>query len=69
MKSIIMNPSPYDNNTLVLTIGTIMLGSITHWTANGIAAFCTIIAGTTAAIYNVVKIVEWWEKRKENRKK
>lgn len=57
-------PTNYDGNTALLTIGTVTLGAITHLTANGVAAFFTIAAGATAAIYNAVKIYEWWEKRK-----
>lgn len=65
MRSITMNGQvPYDNNTTLLTIGTVVFGAITHWTANGIAAFFTIAAGATAAIYNIVKIWEWWQKQK-----
>jgi uncharacterized protein YcfJ len=66
MKPITMtNPTPYDNMTTMLTIGTVVFGAITHWTANGIAAFFTIVAGATAAIYNSVKIYEWYQKQKD----
>lgn len=63
-----MNISPF---TLIKswsgTCLTVILGEITRGTASEIAAFITIIVGTLTAVLTFLKIVDWFEKRKEKR--
>lgn len=57
--------NPINHTSTFLTLATIVVGTITHFTANGVAAFFTITAGATATIYNIVKTKEIRDKKKD----
>jgi hypothetical protein len=62
------NITTYDWPHLLYTSFAIILNFIAHTTASDWVAGTAILASVLAAIYNSVKIYEWWEKRRSVRR-
>lgn len=58
---------PYDSKVTIFGGMSVVLGWITQTTANEVAAFVAIAGGFLAAMYNILKIVEWFDNRKHKK--
>lgn len=54
----------YDPLTMILPAISLIFTYLSHITMQGVAGICAIIASLFAAVYNAIKIWEWYEKRR-----